>query len=234
MSTTASSNEDPAPVFEQSASRRRGRTRTGPRVPRRHRWGWVVLAVFVIAGAGGGNAWLVSQLDEREPMMVLSHDVAWGQPITGHDVTTVELSPESRGVGISEADWNRSVRGRLAAVPLHAGQLLSRSALSTHTVPGPGQQVVGLRLTAGHYPARGLVPNDPIHIVPVNSQASGDTSAAAGPVTGPGFPARVVRANGPDPDGAVTADVLVDQAHAGEASSAAATGALVTLLGPQQ
>ena len=201
-------------------------------MPRQRRWGWVLLAVVLIAGAGGGNAWLVGRLDQRVPMMVLSHDIAWGQPVTQDDVTTVALSPESRSVGISETDWDHALRGQRASVPLHAGQLLSPSALTTNTVPGPGQQVVGLRLTAGHYPARGLVPNDPIQIVPINSQASADPSTGAASAVGPGFPARVVRANGPDPDGALSTDVLVGQAHAGDATNAAATGALVTLLGP--
>lgn len=209
---------------------RRGTTRPTARVPRQRQWGWVVLAVFALAGAGGGNAWLVAQLDERTPMMTLSHDIPWGQPVTDSDVTTVDLSPEARSVGIPQDQWDHTVRGRVAAVPLRAGQLLSRSALTTQTVPGPGQQVVGLRLSAGHAPARGLVPNDPIQVLPLNPAASADPTTDA--VAGPGFPARVVRANPPDPDGAVTADVLVTQDQASAASSAAASGALVTLLGP--
>lgn len=229
MSTTTTSDHS-APVSGKEPPPARSKKVRRPRVPRQHRWGLVLLAVFVVAAAGGGNAWIVGHLDERAPMVLLSHDVAWGQPVTGRDVTTVDLSPEAGGVGIPKGEWDHTLHGQLAATPLHAGQLLSRSALTTHTVPGPGQQVLGLRLTAGHYPTRGLVPNDPIQIVALNPQAN--TDGGMGAVTGPGFPARVVRASGPDPDGALTADVLVDQTRAGDASSAAATGALVSLLGP--
>lgn len=228
MSTTASSEDHSNPVFAKTLPR--AKRPRGPRFPRQRRWGVVVLAVCVVAAAGGGNAWLVGHLEERVPMMVLSHDVAWGQPITDNDVTTVDLSPEARGVGIPHEEWHYALHGRLAAGPLHAGQVLSRSELTTHTVPAPGQQVLGLRLPPGHYPARGLVPNDPIQVVPLTSQASAD--ASTGSVAGPGLPARVVQASGPDPDGSLTVDVLVDQARAGEASSAAAGGALVSLLGP--
>lgn len=229
MSTTSSTGQHSGPISEESPPSR-SKTPRSPRVPRQHRGWLVVLAVLVLAAAGGGNAWIVGLLDQRAPMMVLSHDVAWNQPVTGNDVTTVDLSPEANTVGISQDEWDHTLHGRLAATPLHAGQLLSRGALTTHTVPGPGQQLLGLRLTAGHYPARGLTANDPIQVVALNPQAS--TDAGTGAVAGPGFPARVVRAAGPDPDGALTADVLVDQTRAGEASSAAATGALVTLLGP--
>lgn len=199
-------------------------------MPRQHRGWLVVVAVLVLAAAGGGNAWIVGRLDDRVPMMVLTHDVAWQHPVTGQDVATVYLSPEARTVGVSQDEWNHALVGQRAATPLHARQLLSHSGLTSHPVPGPGQQVLGLRLAAGHYPARGLVPNDPIQIVALNPQAS--TGDGTGAVAGPGFPGRVVRASGPDPDGALTADVLVDQTHASEATSAAATGALVTLLGP--
>lgn len=227
MPESPSPEDRSSPVFDHSAANTRTRV---PRVPRRPRWGWMAAAVIMIAGAAGGNAWVVGHLDHREPMMVLTHDVAWQQPITPADVTTVDLAPEARGVGIPQNEWNHTLQNQQAAVPLHAGQLLSRSSLTTQTLPGPGQQVAGLRLTAGHYPARGLVPNDPIQVVPLNPQTTTDPST--GGAVGPGFPARVVRATGPDPDGALTIDVLIDQSRAAEAGTAAASGALVTLLGP--
>lgn len=230
MSSPPSSKDSSSPVFEETATPG-GRPRRGPRVPRRPRWGLVLAAVAVIAVAGGGNAWLAGHLDHRQPMVVLTHDIGWGQRVTQADVTTVDLSPEARRVGIAQSEWNHTLHDQRAAVPLRAGQLLSRSALTHQTVPGPGQQVVGLRLTAGHYPADGLAPNDPVQVIPVNPQAASDPTTGA-PAVGAGFSARVVRTAGPDPDGALTVDVLVDQSRAPDASNAAATGALVTLLGP--
>lgn len=230
MSTTSRPEQSTAPVSGKEPPPSRNRKSSSPRVPRLHRGWLVVLAVFVVAAAGSGNAWIVGHLDERAPMMVLSHDVAWNQPVTDHDVTTVDLSPEARGVGIPKNEWDHTLHGQRAATPLHAGQLLSHSSLTTHTVPGPGQQILGLRFTAGHYPTRGLVANDPIQIVALNPQST--TDAGTGAVAGPGFPARVVRASGPDPDGALTADVLIDHTHVSDANNAAATGALVSLLGP--
>ncbi|WP_029535689.1 SAF domain-containing protein [Saccharopolyspora spinosa] len=170
---------------------------------------------------------VVSAAWEREPMLLLARDVAWGQPVTGADVTTVELPPSARRFVVADADRGRVV-GQVAAGNLRAGQLLSHGDVMAQRVPAVGQQVIGVRLPQGRFPARGLFPNDPVEVVTLST-----TGAAAETVpSGSGFRARVVQVSPPDAEGAIVADLLIADSLAEQASAAATSGALVTLLGP--
>ncbi|WP_338600498.1 SAF domain-containing protein [Saccharopolyspora sp. SCSIO 74807] len=192
-------------------------------------WG---TAVVLVVGAAGGNTALIAQVADREPMLVLARDVAWGQPISGHDVRQAEL-PAPVGVFAVPNAERGQIEGLVAGHNLKAGTLLSHSDLTRQAIPGPGQQVIGLRLEPGRFPARGLVPNDPVAVRP----APEDTSTAASPGAPTGahsteFIARVVRSSPPDADGAITVDLLVPEDTASAAAQAAVSGAQVSLLGP--
>lgn len=205
--------------------------RTRPRLPRERR-GWLVLAgIGLIAVALGGNAALIAAVDARAPMVVLKHDVSWGQPVTDNDVSIVDASSDLQSIGINKQQWSH-LRGSVAASPLHGGRLLAPGDVTTQTIPGPGQQVVGLQLPAGRYP-QGLSTNSPVLVVPTNAGTAGSDPSTSPPSTSSGgFPARVVRAAGPDQDGGVHLDVLIDQSQLPQATSAATTGALAVALGP--
>ncbi|QGK70291.1 hypothetical protein GIY23_12840 [Allosaccharopolyspora coralli] len=205
--------------------------RESPRVPRRGRTWLLVSAVVLVCAAVAGNAWLFTAAHADEPMLRLARDVGWGQRIGPSDVTTVDLPASAREFAIPESA-RATVYGQVAARPLQAGALLGDADVSAQTVPGPGEQVVGIRLEPGRIPARGLHPNDLVAVVPVTEQSSVDTGGA---VSGGGeFRARVVQSSPPDADGAVTVDVLIESSVQTKASAAAAGGALVIVLGPQQ
>lgn len=200
-----------------------------PRVPRRRRLWLAGLATILVAAAVGGNYALITTLNHREPVLVLTRDVGWGQPITGADVTTVAASAQVQRFAIPAARRGQVI-GRIAATNLPAGQVLSPREVTSQVVPGPGQRLLGLRVKAGHLPARGLHPNDPIEVIPAASPSTVGTPS--GPPAGAGFPARVVQTAPPDTDAAVTVDVLIDDTMTGQASAAAAGDVLVMLLGP--
>ncbi|PKW18756.1 SAF domain-containing protein [Saccharopolyspora spinosa] len=198
-----------------------------PRVPRRRRWWLVGASLGLVAASTVATVMVVSAAWEREPMLLLARDVAWGQPVTGADVTTVELPPSARRFVVADADRGRVV-GQVAAGNLRAGQLLSHGDVMAQRVPAVGQQVIGVRLPQGRFPARGLFPNDPVEVVTLST-----TGAAAETVpSGSGFRARVVQVSPPDAEGAIVADLLIADSLAEQASAAATSGALVTLLGP--
>lgn len=207
-------------------------TSPAPQVPRKKRgWVWVAAAVLVL-GAAGGNAVLIAQLADREPMLVLARDVPWGQRISGSDVTPVEL-PAAVGTFATPEAERGEVVGRVAGHNLHAGALLSPGDLTRQAIPDRGQRVLGVRLEPGRFPARGLLPNDPVAVHPAPDQANGTaTTSADQPETAGEFTARVVRTSPPDADGAITADLLIPEATAPEAVEAAITSAQVSLLGP--
>ena len=231
--TPTASNTSPPDADPPTPGSRRSRWRLRPRVPRQRRVWLAGLTVVLLVGGVLGNVALIGGLREREPMVVLTHQVPWGQPVTGHDVSTVELPPSAQAHALTEAQW-QATAGRVASRPLQPGQLLRSGDLTAQQVPSSGQEVLGLRLSPGRYPAGGLSPNDPVQVVPV--QSSGSSSSAgtgAGSVAGPGFAARVVNAIGPDADGALSVDVLIPTDRAEQASTAASGSPLVRLLGPQ-
>ena len=236
MSTDTPSTPTTSPPDATAAGprARRSRWRRRPRVPR-HRRVWLgLLAALLVAGGVVGNVALVGHLQQREPMVVLTHPVSWGHQVTEHDVSTVDLPPSTAQHALTEDQWRATV-GRVASRPLQPGQLLRNSDLSSQQVPSSGQEVLGLRLTPGRYPAGGLSPNDPIQVVPIDGGGSATSAGSgSGSVSGPGFPARVVNALGPDADGAVSVDVLITTDRAEQASTAAAGSPLVRLLGPSQ
>ncbi|MEV0700037.1 SAF domain-containing protein [Saccharopolyspora sp. NPDC050389] len=198
-----------------------------PRVPRQRRWWLLSASLGLIIVSVAGTVAVVSAAWDREAMLQLVRDVAWGQPIRDADVTTVELPPSARRFVVADADRGRVV-GQIAAANLRAGHLLAFSDVTTQVVPAKGQQVIGVRLPLGRYPARGLAPNDLVEVVGVSSSGTASETVTGGA----GFQARVVQASPPDSEGAVVVDLLIDSSAAEQAAAAAADGALVKLLGP--
>ncbi|KAA5825446.1 hypothetical protein F1721_32945 [Saccharopolyspora hirsuta] len=211
---------------DSATSKNRTREGRGPRVPRQRRWWLLSLSFGLILASVLGVFWIALSAWEREPMLQLSRDVPWGRRIADTDVTTVDLPPEAREFAVPDALRGRVV-GQLAAANLRAGQLVALSDVTTQLVPGRGQRVIGVRVLPGRYPARGLVPNDPVEVVGLSS--SGVAETVPGEAV---FQARVVQSSPPDAEGAVVVDLLIDSAAAEQAHAAAAGGALVTLLGP--
>ena len=236
MSTDTPSTPTTSPPDTTAAgpSARRSHWRRRPRVPRQRRVWLGLLAAMLVAAGVGGNVALVDHLQQREPMVVLTHQVAWGHRVTEHDVSTVDLPPSAAQHALTQDQW-RATAGRVATRALQPGQLLRSGDLSSQQIPSSGQEVLGLRLTPGRYPAGGLTANDPIQVVPVDGGGSATSAGSgSGSVSGPGFPARVVNVLGPDADGALSVDVLITADRAEQASTAAAGSPLVRLLGPSR
>lgn len=208
------------------------RVPTTPQVPRKKRWVLWGTAMALVVGAVCGNVVLIDQIADRTPVLVLARDVPWGQPISGADLTPVELPSEVAEFATPQTRRGEVV-GKTAGHTLRAGHLLAYSDVTAQAIPGPGQTVVGVRLEPGRFPARGLVPNDPVTVHPVPDEDSSTSSGPTGQVeAAEAFTARVVRASPPDADGAITTDLLIPSTTAPDAVEAAAGGAVISLLGP--
>lgn len=222
------SNPGLSELTVSSDERGNGHRSRGPRVPRRRRWWMLGLSAGLIAGSVAGVVALVAGAHDRDPVLVLTRDIAWAEPISQADVATVDLPSEAARFTVSKARLGE-VTGKVAATNLRAGELLAPRDLTTQAVPGPRQVVVGLRLEPGRFPSAGLDPNTPVEVTALSTSSSPTTEASP---TASGFRARVVRMAPPDAEGAVVVDLLLPDYAAHQATSAVATGAVVTVLGP--
>jgi hypothetical protein len=194
------------------------------RVPRRRRLWLVVTGVLLATGAAYGNYVLVTAQDERVQILVLARDVLWGQQLDEGDLAVAQAVADPQ-VHHTDAAARTAVIGKVAAVHLTAGRVLTSEDLTDRAVPGASEQVVGFLCKPGTLPSRGVRPGDPISVVPVSS---GQTTSAP-----QAFRGQVAGIGQVDVNGAVTVDVLVPADRAAEAAFAAAGPVIISLLGPQ-
>lgn len=202
-----------------------------PRVPRRRRWWLLAAAVLLAAVAAAGNVVLIAGQDERVDVLVLSRDVAWGQPIGEDDLGVAKAVPDERLASIPAGERARVV-GQMTRSSLPAGSVLVPGQLTDQLVPGPGERLVGLPVKPGHLPARGLSAGDLVQVQPVAGGTGTDGANQTQASTAGPFQARVLGVGQPDSTGAVTVDLLVGSDAAQTATSAAAGQVVLVQLGP--
>ena len=124
------------------------------------------------------------------------------------------------------ADRLDTVVGQRAALDLSAGGLVTAASITTGVVPGEGQSVVGVALTAGMMPAQELRTGDRVRIVATpgaqGEVAAGDPEVVAATVVG----VRPGDATTP----AVVVDVLVPSPTAARLAARVATGKVALVL----
>jgi SAF domain len=186
--------------------------------------------LVVLAGLAGPV--LVGQAGHRVPVLAVARTVHVGQPVADGDVVVARVAADPALHPVLAADRDRVV-GRVAAVQLRPGSLLTASELTGAPVPGPGELLVGVPVKPGQWPARGLTPGDQVLAMPTpTDQATGGgggpgSGAAGGPVR-----ARVAEVGPADPDGTVTVDLAVDERSAPVVGGWGSTGRVVLLLLP--
>ena len=190
------------------------------------------VAVVVVTSAAG--VLVVERSGDRVAVLAVVRVVPVGQGITGGDLRVARVAEDSALTPVRASERDRVV-GRVAAVELRPGTLLTAEDVTDATVPGAGEQVVGVALRAGQLPARGLRPGDPVLVVPVpgdqsTSNGSGAT-ATVGP-TGDSVRARVVQVGAATTAGTVTVDLVVGQDVGERVAALASTGRVVLVLLP--
>ncbi|MFC4951040.1 SAF domain-containing protein [Pseudonocardia sp. GCM10023141] len=189
--------------------------RAAPTLPRRRSSRRLILAVLlgVLGMLLSSYAYRVALA--REGVVALTRALPFGSTVQLTDVREVRLPIDT---GLATLAWSdvHTVVGRLAAVDLRAGQVLTPDSVTTDRIPAPGDAVVGLAVEAGRVPSTPLAPSDVVLVV-----------------LGGGKPARqatVVRASNPDVSGRATVDVLVPRADAEELALASSSGQVAVVL----
>lgn len=148
-----------------------------PSPPRRRRPALGALAVLLIVGGAAIAGLLALRLDSREPVLMLSQDVAVGTEITADMLTTTEVASEGLMLlGESQAD---SIVGTYARTSLTEGQLLDTSMV-VKGAPFDNTAVrVGVPLTAGQVPGD-LRSGDQVRIIRISDGAAEAQPLAVG------------------------------------------------------
>ena len=126
--------------------------------------------LVTVAFSLGAVLWHLSSTGKVAALAVNS-EVQRGTTIDAADVRTVYVSSDDQLARLTDPS---AVIGKVAAVDLPPGTLLTPSVVADAVALQPGDGVVGLALDPGQYPALGLAPGDHVTVV-----RSGDAAIAA-------------------------------------------------------
>jgi hypothetical protein len=177
------------------------------------------LAVMLVGLLGG--AIVGGRLDTRAPVLVVTHAVAAGQSLSADDVAVARVAADGSVATIPAAQLP-SVVGRVAAVPLRAGELLGPADLGALAWPPAGQAVIAVEVKSGHAPSSlGIGTHVSVVLVPSMPVTGGAPSAVhAGGVV-------VSIDDAADQSGSESVSLLLS---AGDANALAAATGDVTLI----
>lgn len=195
MTTRTATRSDPASTGTSPANgspvavRRRGRSRLV-----------LIGSLLAVLGAVAGVV-VVQQTGQRESVIALARPVPFGHQVTEQDLRQILLSADA---GLATVDWTESdeIVGRIATTDLLPGQIMTRDAVTTERLPGPGQAIVGVAVKRGQLPVTPLAPRDQVLIVD------------AAETSGAGVDASVLRVGDIDVGGERTVDLLIVDTNA--------------------
>ena len=193
------------------ASSRAGR-RNGTRIA----LGLVVVVLCVL-----GTVSLYTSAGRRAAVLSVRQAIPAGREISAEDLGTVSVSVGS-GLRTIPASDRAQIVGRIAAVDLVAGTLLTSGELSNGPLVPAGRAISGATLKPGQYPV-GLIPGD--EVVIVETPPPSTTGTAAVPKDhGRGRVLDLVTAT--DGTGSVTISLVVPDDVATAVATAGAAGRL--------
>lgn len=136
---------------------------------------WVALGVLLIFGGALTGGVLMSNVADRQAVLVMARSVQAGAVIQQADLNVVRISKEP-GLNTIGASERLQIVGRVASTDLPAGTLLVRAHLANGSRLAAGQAEVGLALKPGQFPTH-LGPGDHVMVVRISSPGSNDDDA---------------------------------------------------------
>jgi hypothetical protein len=166
---------------------------------------------------------LYADAGERQSYLVVAQRVPAGQVIGEGDLT--ETLAAIDGAGAVPASQRTAIVGRVAAIELVPGSLLSSSQVSDTEARSTDEAVIAARLDEGRAPAD-LAVGDAVLLYEVPGE--GDDEATSAPIAG-----RVVAIQTGADGSSLVVSVAVQPADARRASVAAARDRLTLVLAPR-
>jgi hypothetical protein len=192
-----------------------------------------VLLVLLLALAG---VVVAVRVDTRVPVLAAAGAIGAGQMVTALDLTAVKVATD--GLVTIPAAQLATVVGRVAAVPLVAGTLLSPAQFGGPAWPASGEAVIAVPVKPGRLPA-GLGAGAKVAVLVVPGAAPGTAPGTSGGGSTGGQQAQVEKATATvvsvdaatDQSGATVVTLLLAAGDATRIASAAGDVALVQLGG---
>lgn len=195
------------------------------RAPMRARRRPALVAMGIALAAAGGvlTATVVAHTGSRVAVLAVTRAVPVGSVITRADLTVARETPDSNLSPVPAAQESNVV-GQVAAVALLPGTLLIQADITTATVPGAGQELVGVALGPGQLPGRPLVAGMRVLVVATPGEVSGPATGRTPSGAVPTIAAVVVDVGTPESNGTVVVDLSVASAQGPALAAIASTG----------
>ncbi|GAB2446773.1 hypothetical protein GCM10027062_30280 [Nocardioides hungaricus] len=190
----------------------------------RRRPALVAAAIGAICVGALLAAWAWTATTNTQDVLVARNAIERGAVIRADDLARVRLSadPALKPVSASQLD---QVVGQRAAVDIAEGGMLTPGSFNSDVVPGEGQSVVGVALTAAQAPGFDLQYGDRVRVVVTPAQ--GDQLPAGAPLSND---ATVVGVSTSDETRQRVVDLLVSKADAAVLATRVATGNIALVL----
>ncbi|MEU1389965.1 MULTISPECIES: SAF domain-containing protein [unclassified Nonomuraea] len=198
--------------------------------PRQRRRSSLVFGTLVVAGGAFLTVQTVMRLNDREPVLVVTQDVALGQPFTAQNISTAMMGADQAVAAVGSHELQRVI-GKRAAVDLMKGVLVQSRMVTDQVTPLADQQLIPIAVKPSRLPARGLQPGDRLLVVPASDAQTvpDDVKASSG-----GVEAVVDQVKGPDNDGLMVVDVLVPSHEGPRLAALASDGNIAMALTPRR
>lgn len=216
-STAGSRSRDRVSGAESSSA---GRT-AGLAPVRGRRRPWLLGLGALLATLGGLTVvWLVGAAGDRQEVLAVRSDVAYGQALTADDLTTARVSVDP-GVAVLSTQDADAVIGLVASTRLSPGMLLTSDMVEPSGEPEAGRVLVPIAVPADRMPAGGLRADD--RLLAVDAEGAGDMAPT---------PATVVRVGPADINGITVVDVTTATQAGPGLAVAAANGHIALVVQP--
>jgi hypothetical protein len=227
--TTAPSDVGSAPVRADATLGRASRSprsaapsRAGLAPVRGRRRPWLLGLGALLAALGSLTVvWLVGAAGQRQEVLAVRADVAYGEALTADDITIARVSVDPGIAVLPGVD-------QVATTRLVPGMLLTAGMVEPGGEPGPGRVLVPIAVPAERMPAGGLRAGDRILAIDSESAASDATAAMPAAPTA----ATVVRVGPADINGVTVIDVTTADASGPRLAVAAANGHVALIVEP--
>jgi hypothetical protein len=197
------------------------------RPPRRRRSRLLVLLGVVLSTlSAAGVVWVFRATDDAVAAVGVARPVRYGEVITAEALREVQVRPDP---GVRPIPWERrfEVVGRTAPTDLQPGEIVTPDAVSdSATIPGAGQQLIGVPVKPGQLPAAPLQPRQPVLLVPAG--VAGAAAEAWPPVRG-----AVISVSDRDATSTQVVDVVVPELSGAQLASRASAGGVAIVVLPK-